>query len=463
MGCCNPSVTPTGLPADPSQHVNYALGMVLGVDDFQQEFAYQSGRDQWLARDGLGYGTLSGLAVVLEDAGSQGWRLRVTAGSALVPSGKLVCVGSDQCAVIDQWLVKPANAALVTRLLAPGAPPPSPPPAPLPGASGTVALHLVLCYADCQTRPVPIPGEPCRSEEDLMQPSRVADDYRLELREIAPLQVEEDALRDWVRWLRMQVQVVDASLAPAGTEADWLLALRDAVRPWLDADKASPPLSPPASFETLHDYLFDRVLPLQLAADQVGDFVRVALRFWVTELRWRWQALRCHTPQQADSDCLLLASVRLPVHWVGGSPSGVWMLTGSPPLVRIDESRRPVLAHARLLQELGSWSAAAAAAQAGASALRLAVVSTKTDLALDASQQVVLCEGGQAITLPACDPGNLGRTYVVKSLNADSKLVTTGSDTLSGPTASPELIKKGNAKTVLSDGKSTWHVIATVA
>ncbi len=34
---------------DPTKHVNYTLGMVLGVDDFTQEFAYLSHRDRRLA------------------------------------------------------------------------------------------------------------------------------------------------------------------------------------------------------------------------------------------------------------------------------------------------------------------------------------------------------------------------------------------------------------------------------
>src|SRR5687768_63138 len=108
MGCCNePVTTLTGLPADPTQHVNYERGMVLGVDDFTQEFAYLAGRDQWLARDALGYGTLSGLRIQFENDGSDGPRLHVAAGSALVPSGKLVCVAADQCAVLNRWLAKP--------------------------------------------------------------------------------------------------------------------------------------------------------------------------------------------------------------------------------------------------------------------------------------------------------------------------------------------------------------------
>ena len=46
MGCCNEPVNELGTPTfDPSQHVNFAKGMVLGVDDFSQEFAYLAGRD----------------------------------------------------------------------------------------------------------------------------------------------------------------------------------------------------------------------------------------------------------------------------------------------------------------------------------------------------------------------------------------------------------------------------------
>ena len=57
-------------PADATRRVNYTLGMILSADDFEQEYAYLAGRDDWLARDALGYGTLSGLAVSLRNAGA---------------------------------------------------------------------------------------------------------------------------------------------------------------------------------------------------------------------------------------------------------------------------------------------------------------------------------------------------------------------------------------------------------
>ncbi len=360
MGCCNdPATTLTGTSPDPSQHVNYARGMVLGVDDFTQEFAYLAGRDEWLARDAIGYGTLSGLRVSFESDGADGPRLHVSAGSALVPSGKLVCVSADQCAVINRWLARADKAAIVNRLLNPTPPQFSPPMTPPSVASGIVSLYLMLCYADCKTRPVPIPGEPCRSDDELMAPSRVADDFRLDLRDRAPVQIEEDALRDFVRWLRSNVLIVDGGSPALGNDAMWLDALRPAAQPWLTAAAASPPLSATTVFGTLGDYLFDQSpLDLQVAADQLPDFLRVALRFWVTELRPLWMARRCHHVLLDDQDCVQLARVEFEVEWIGGSPTGVWQIAGSPAAMTIDETTRPFLTHLRLAQEwmLYGWS-----------------------------------------------------------------------------------------------------------
>jgi hypothetical protein len=357
MGCCNELATVLETTAfDPTRHVNFAKGMVLGVDDFRQEFAYLSGRDQWLARDAVGYGTLSGLRVFVEDGGADGPRLLVAAGSALVPSGKLVCVGADQCALLNKWLAKPAHAAIVTQLLDPSSPPGSPPLSPPGSGSGEIALHLTLCWDECTAFPVPVPGEPCRTEADLMADSRVVDDFRLELRRDAPPQVEEDALRDFVQWLRASI-VPGAPASPpaqpsAAVEQAWLDAMRPAAQPWFDAAAMSPPLSPPASFETLGDYLFTLSPPsITVPQNQIGAFQRVALRFWVTELRPLWMARRCQLPLARDTDCVLLARLAFEVEFVGGSPTGAWVVSGSPATVQLDERRRPFVAALRLQQE----------------------------------------------------------------------------------------------------------------
>src|SRR5438093_10069693 len=90
-------------PPDPSKHVNYTLGMVLGVDDFTQEFAYLAGRDQWLARDLLGYGTVSGLDVTIR-TDARGREVFVAPGVAVNPRGQLIRVNFAQCAYLKPWL-----------------------------------------------------------------------------------------------------------------------------------------------------------------------------------------------------------------------------------------------------------------------------------------------------------------------------------------------------------------------
>src|SRR6185295_5240511 len=88
---------------DPTKHVNYHVGMLLGVDDFNQEFAYLSGRDQWMARDLIGYGTVSGLRVFTQ-ADVKGPRVVVEPGVALSPTGQLIRVSTAQCAYLNDWL-----------------------------------------------------------------------------------------------------------------------------------------------------------------------------------------------------------------------------------------------------------------------------------------------------------------------------------------------------------------------
>ena len=483
MGCCNEPANALETAAfDPTQHVNFAKGMVLGVDDFRQEFAYLSGRDQWLVRDAIGYGTASGLRVSVDSAGTEGLRLYVTAGSAFVPSGKQVCVPVDQCAVINKWLAKSENAATVNQLLNPGSPSMSPPIASPPSGgetSGTISLYLTLCYRDCTTRKVPIPGEPCRSDDQLMADSRIADDYCLELRKSAPVQVEEDALRDFARWLRDNVQVTDTSPPPIMDEASWLAALRSAAQPWFDAQNASPPLSPPASVATLGDYLFDlSPLDLAIAPDQTSEFLRVAFRFWVTELRPIWMAMRCHKPQHADVDCVLLARVECDVAWSGGSPNGAWQIAGSPANVIVDESTRPMLAHSRLLHEwmLTGREQAGTATPGGTASLpqdlstsaiptfagltltgplRVPFERTSTSITLNAANHVVVCDGAVTVTLPKCAADNTGRLYIVRAVGATSTLVTTAGDSIVGGAS----VTVSNPKMLVSDGVSTWYVL----
>ena len=337
MTCCCQSIDPsqaTLVPPAINKRVNYVLGMVLGVDDLTQESAYLDGRVQTAVRELIGYGVDRGLGVMSE-VGEKGPVIRVTPGVAYAPTGEMICVDTDQCCYLNDWLK--ANAGAVNALL--------------PGLDyATLTLHIGLCYRECLTDKVPIPGDPCRSEDSLMQYSRIKDAYSIELRFTPPRQTEEDALREFVRWLRL-IPVVDSS-QPVTVE-ELLAAIRTAASPWLslasppDCPEGSPPTSSPPEF-MLGDPPADLTVP-RLAC---LDYWREAFRLWVTELRPVWIARfgGCHAgcakpcPQE---DCLLLATLEVPV--LLQSP-GAWEVSDIEPVI-IDRSRCPYLLHARMMQE----------------------------------------------------------------------------------------------------------------
>src|SRR5215510_8866724 len=180
-------------PADPTKHVNYHLGMVLGVDDFNQEFAYLSGHDQWLAHDLINYGAVSGLRV-RKELDDEKPRIIVEASATLSPQGQLIRVPATQCAYLNDWFaLDQTKKELDKRGLA---------------LNASQTIYVVLCYRDCETDKVPIAGEPCRSEDSLMVSSRLADDFELRLSFDPPGQREEDATRDFVKWFN-EIEVIE--------------------------------------------------------------------------------------------------------------------------------------------------------------------------------------------------------------------------------------------------------------
>jgi hypothetical protein len=322
---------------DPSKHVNYTLGMVLGVDDFNQDFAYTNAQLHWLARDAIGYGTLVGLKVATEVT-ARGPRVTVTSGAALLPPGRLVCVKTAQCGYVNDWLS--AHKAEIASLV--GSP-----------LSPTLPLYLALCHRECPVDPVPIPGEPCRSESELMAPSRLADDFVLELRTTPPDQREEDLLREFVAWMRLLSFGGSGSFA---TVDQFIVALRDSVQ--------ETPLSPPGSPLTsplgspgVHFSFGSPLLSLNLDPALAGEYFRAAFRIWVTEIRPRVHPSCCTCTggcgcgesggPPAPDHCLLLARLDVPVVNIG---AGEWRVDDTR-LTTIDESRRPVLLSLRVLQE----------------------------------------------------------------------------------------------------------------
>lgn len=316
--------TPTVAPLDPTKHVNYTLGMVLGVDDFTQEFAYLNGRDQWMARALLGYGTVCGLRVTVE-ADARGPRVNVSPGVAVNPRGQMIRVPAAECAYLNDWIQ--ANRPHIADRLA------SPP------TSSSLPLLVALTYRDCPTDQVPIPGEPCRTEGESTISSRLTDDFVLELRldtpDQQPNQREEDGVRHFVAWLR-QIQLSDAP-GSFTTLHDFVQAVRQAMQPM-----GSPPGasfgSPPASSIRIH--------PADLP-----DFLRTAFRIWVTEGRPLWLGPNAHpTGDPPVEQYVLLAELHVPL--IHDALTDRWKVDDRSTLDAIaDDSRRPYLIDLRMLQE----------------------------------------------------------------------------------------------------------------
>ena len=317
-------------PPDPRKHVNYVLGMVLGADDLEQEFVYHQHQRRWLARDAIGYGTLTGLLVEVQarPERNKGPEVMVSPGTALTPRGHLIRVAPQQCAALNEWLKRPETLAeLKLRSIA---------------DNGTFTAYVVLCFRDCKVDEQPVPGEPCRCESETKAPSRIMDDFRLELRFTPPAQREEDAIRDFVQWLR-RIKTTNAESGYSTIEV-FLDELRAAAR-----DLKSPLESPP-------DFLYGSPPEsLVIPCCHLCEYLRAALRLWVTELRPLWQAqwaehlgggCGCHGPERTEDkdaeECLLLAALTIPL--TNGQVADAKQ-------VGVDDSRRPFVVHLRMLQE----------------------------------------------------------------------------------------------------------------
>lgn len=329
MSSFAPSALPQVAPPDPTKHVNYALGMVLGVDDFTQEYANLSGHDRRNVRNLIGYGVVSGLRVAIDVDAERGPRVQVAPGEAVTPSGRAICVSPAQCAYLNDWLQ--ANRHDVEAL---GSPPDS------------VPLAVVACYRECPTDEVPIPGEPCRTDAELKEASRLAESFELELRLAPTPQLEEDAVRDFVAWVRS----LPVTSAPGPGIDVFLETLRAAV-----ALEGSPPASPPALLEFL---LGSPPAGLSIPADEADAYYAAVLRFWVEELRPRLRSAagaECGCggggvgELDKDADCITLAELEVPI--AVDAISGA-LLVADAPDVTVDDTARPTLLHLRLLQEL---------------------------------------------------------------------------------------------------------------
>lgn len=428
MGCCSPfTAVTTASAADPGRHVNFTTGMVLGVDDYAQEFAYHSARDKWIVRDFLGYGTLSGLAVAVEDNGADGPRIRVTPGSAAAPSGQLICVGREQCGSLNAWLARDEIAEKITAMAA-ATPTPD---------KAKLNVFLTLCYNDCAVAEVPIPGEPCRSDENLMAPSRIADDYVLSFAWDPPPQAEYEAL-----------DALDAFLAQVGTggantPAAFAAALQAAEVQLQLALGIYPPDAPDPAAGDLD--------PIKVHGELEMPFRTALKRLWVTRLRPRVAAQRCGTASLPANDCVLLAQLWFPVV----QTVDTWSVEGGFKDVIVDENARPLLLSTAVAQSRFGARVSDDASQKGVQ------IVTGDDTASPKARMIIVRSDAKVTIKMPTAADNAGTELAVK---ASGK----GEVTLAGPGKTTiedmkeyKLAVRG-AVGLVSDGVNGWHVTSIV-
>ena len=370
-------------PPDPSKHVDYQLGMVLGVDDFKQEFTYSSGRDKRIVRDLIGYGVVSGLRVTVDVVAGKGPRVSVAPGECVTPSGQFVCIAPAQCAYLNDWLQ--ANRAAIQS--GSGGPP------------ATVKLAVLASYQECETDSVPIPGEPCRTDAELRQPSRVKDSFDLALATSSPPEIEDAAIRDFVAWLR-RIPVVDT---PAGDVEQFI----EQLRTLMDLE-GSPPASPPGLLEFLYASPPPAVRIPRAAAAQ---YLAALFAFWVSDLRPRLRSPvpggECDCtgapgPLDAAADTLQLAVLTVPL--AVDAPTGNLVVADTPAVtVEDDETVRPTLLHLKMLQQL-LLTAAEAAERARPEAAGRFKVDGVTVAATGGLSARKLAATLYVLTFPAFDP-----------------------------------------------------------
>ena len=301
MSDFNTAITTQGA-LDPYKRVKYSLGLVLGVDEFDQEQTYLMARDHLHQRGLHGYGTVCGLQVSMEEGSPP--EVLVSPGLAVNPKGQTIRVPLAQCAKLNDWLANHETA--VSDHL---------------NEDNTLSLTVVLCYRECETDLVPVPGGPCRLQDDSMAASRIADDFELSFRfaDELPAQLEEEVVRRFGALLqRIEITHEAATFTTADELADLVRALPE-----------EPPETPDTS-------------PLYVDAADSCAILNTAFIVWVTEVRPTLLADGSNCAGgEPDEGCVILARLDMTLT-AGGEVDGD---------VTIVDEMRPILLHSRLLQE----------------------------------------------------------------------------------------------------------------
>lgn len=319
--CCNFTKDKlTGTVLESHKRVRHFTGLVMGEDEFQQDQLYFMNRDERHQRALHGYGVVSGLGVQLRtDDATGNLQVVVAAGMAVNPRGESICVPQAQCGDLNLWLENHRDDLIGS------------PPSLLPGS---VTLYLVLCARDCQTDPVPVLGDPCRTLQDATAASRIADDFEICLRLEPPQQQEELAVREFGEFLRS----IEISDAEGGLSSE---QLADLVRDLIAA-------SSPPQIGQIEPESYSPPLARYLHPDDAAEALAEAYRVWIQEVRPELnpETGACEAPRDGDDGrCVLLACLQVGYDDV----DGILRVSGEPIL---DNRCGPILVQSRLLQEM---------------------------------------------------------------------------------------------------------------
>jgi len=319
----------------PDQRVNYAYGMVLGVDDFLTEQQHRLEKGYLHERALHGYGTVYGLQVTTGQATEDpdDVLVRVSTGMLVDQFGREAVITCDQCARLGAWLAAREQASPGTV-------------ASHRGPSGELVVYVVARYASCLDALVPLPGTPCSSSAQSSVASRIRDAWDVDLTFELPPMPRWDTDRRLARLLG-SVEIVAGLPQHESSEDDIIAAvLALPARAGDGPDDLLSDLPAPGSPSSLTGLR----LPAETAADALDRIFTV----WVTQVRPFFEP-DLTTPEEADpsgpdgTQEILLSTIR----FQAADPFDPL----DPAITAVDEpddEGRPYLLHTRLIQELRS-------------------------------------------------------------------------------------------------------------
>jgi hypothetical protein len=168
------SVTTEADPLDATlqpDRVAYAVGALLGVDDFTDEQTYHRGRLARALAFQAGSGTVAGLKVEYQGPRGPDEEIVVRPGMAIDRLGRIIEVPRDACIHLDTWYNEMAGSPQGVSDLVQGFHP----------VAGGVIVDVFLRFIACDRALTPAFATGPFDATDYVSPSRVRDGYKLDL------------------------------------------------------------------------------------------------------------------------------------------------------------------------------------------------------------------------------------------------------------------------------------------